>query len=177
MLVTYESGSPVPSHGFLVETPPRLLPIQHPSRAAHYRSRDHDRQFDATFVRRVRASKPLDKRYDIRDDVVTGLMLRVIPSGTRTYTIEGAVHGRRLYANIGDPVTLTVPQARRGARRLIANFVEPVKIDNGPRAPRHPMTAFAEEFLDRQAHRWKPRIRATNTHIVQKYMLPTFGGW
>ena len=33
----------------------------------------------STFVRRVRAAKPRDKRYDNRDDVVTGLIFRVFP--------------------------------------------------------------------------------------------------
>ncbi len=37
------------------------------------------------------------------------------------------------------------------------------------------MTTFAKEFLDRQAHRWKPRTRETNTRIVCKYIVPTFG--
>ena len=129
----------------------------------------------STFARRVRVARPRDKRYDIRDDVVTGLILRILPSGTRTYTIERAVHGRRRYANIGDAATLTVPQARRDARRLIASFTEPAKIDIGPRTPGHPMTAFAEEFLDRQAYRWKPRTRETNTRIVRKNILPVFG--
>ena len=130
---------------------------------------------NSSFARRVRAAKPRSKRFDIRDDVVTGLILRVLPTGTRTYTLERAVRGRRRYANIGDAASLTVPQARREARRRIANFTEPAKVAIGPRTPGHPMTAFAEEFLDRQAHRWKPRTRETNTRIVSKYILPTFG--
>ena len=129
----------------------------------------------STFARRVRAAKPRSKRYDIRDDVVTGLILRVLPTGTRTFTLERAVHGRRRYANIGDAVTLTVPQARREARRLIAHFTEPAKAVTGPRTPEHPMTAFAEEFLERQAHRWKPRTQETNTRIVRNDILPVFG--
>ena len=36
------------------------------------------------------------------------------------------------------------------------------------------MTAFAEEFLDRQAHRWKPRTVETNSRIVRKDILPAF---
>ena len=48
-------------------------------------------------------------------------------------------------------------------------------MDSGPRTPGHPMTVFAEEFLDRQAHRWKPRTLETNSRIVRKDILPTFG--
>ena len=38
------------------------------------------------------------------------------------------------------------------------------------------MTAFAEEFLDRQARRWKPRTQETNSRIVRNDILPAFGG-
>ena len=37
------------------------------------------------------------------------------------------------------------------------------------------MNAFAEEFLDRQAHRWNPRTRKTNSRIVRENILLTFG--
>ena len=39
----------------------------------------------STFVRRVRAVKPRGKRYDIRDDVIPGLLLRVFPTGARSF--------------------------------------------------------------------------------------------
>ena len=129
----------------------------------------------STFARRVRTTRPGDKRQDIRDDVVAGLLIRVFPSGARSFTLERSVRGRRHYANLGDANTMTIPQARREARRLIAGFTEPAKQGNGPRTPGHPMTAFAEEFLERQAHRWRPRTRETNTRIVHKDILPIFG--
>ena len=129
----------------------------------------------STFAKRVRATKPRSKRYDIRDDVIKGLILRVLPTGTRTYTLERAVRGRRRYANIGDAATLSVPQARREARRLIAHFNEPARARIGPRTPGHPMTAFAEEFLDRQAHCWRPRTQKANERILRKDILPVFG--
>ena len=37
------------------------------------------------------------------------------------------------------------------------------------------MNAFAEEFLDRQAHRWNPRTRKTNSRIVRENILLAFG--
>ena len=129
----------------------------------------------STFARRVRAARPRDKRQDIRDDVVAGLLIRVYPSGARTFRLERSVRGRRHYANLGDANSMTIPQARREARRLIAGFTEPTKQGNDPRTPGHPMKAFAKEFLERQAHRWKPRTRDTNTRIVRKDILPAFG--
>ncbi len=129
----------------------------------------------STFARRVRAARPRLKRQDIRDDVVAGLMVRVFPSGTRTFTLERSLRGRRHYANLGDANRMTIPQARHEARRLIADFAEPAKQGNGPRTPGHPMTDFAEEFLERQAHRWKPRTQQINERILRKNILPTFG--
>jgi len=129
----------------------------------------------STFARRVRAVKPRGKRYDIRDDVIPGLSLRVFPSDARRFALARMARGRRRYATIGDADAMTIPEARAEARRLIAAFTETVKNDGGPRTPGHPMDAFAAEFLDRQARHWKPRTLASNAYMVRKYLLPTFG--
>ena len=129
----------------------------------------------STFARRVRAAKPRAKKYEIRDDVITGLGLAVQPSGVRTFVLNRMVRGRRRYATVGNADAMTVPEARIEARRLLAAFLETVKNDNGPRTPGHPMVAFAVEFLDRQARQWKPRTLESNAYMVRKYILPAFG--
>ncbi len=129
----------------------------------------------STFARRVRAASPRDRRLKVRDDVVPGLMLRVSPSGARSFALETTLRGRRRYATVGNAETMTIPEARAEARRLIAAFTETVKNDGGPRTPGHPMDAFAEEFLDRQARHWKPRTLETNAYMVRKDILPAFG--
>ncbi len=129
----------------------------------------------STFARRVRAAKPRATKYEVRDDVVSGLALAVQPTGVRTFFLARMVRGRRRYATVGSADAMTIPEARREARRLIASYIEPAKTDNGPRTPGHPMDAFAEEFLDRQAHRWKPRTLECNARIVRKDILPAFG--
>ena len=131
-------------------------------------------QTKSTFARRVRAAKPRETRYDIRDDVIPGLSPRVFPSGARSFALARMARGRRRYATIGDAEAMTIPEARAEARRLIAAFTETVKNDGGPRTPGHPMDAFAEEFLDRQARHWKPRTRECNARIVRKDILPAF---
>ena len=83
----------------------------------------------STFARRVRAARPRAKKYEVRDDVVTGLALAVQPTGVRTYFLARIVHGRRRRATIGSADAMTIPEARREARRLIAAFTE-----SGPRA-------------------------------------------
>jgi len=129
----------------------------------------------STFARRVRAARPRAKRYDIRDDMIPGLFLRVFPSGARSFALDRMARGRRRYATLGSADAMTVPEARAEARRLIAAFTETVRNDGGPRTPGKPMDAFAAEFLDRQARHWKPRTRETNARIVRKNILPAFG--
>ena len=129
----------------------------------------------STFARRVRAAKPRATKFEVRDDEVSGLVLAIQPTGVRTYFLSRIVRGRRRYATIGSADAMTIPEARRESRRLIASYIEPAKTESGPRTPGHPMTAFAEQFLDRQAHRWKPRTLESNTRVVRKDILPTFG--
>ena len=129
----------------------------------------------STFARRVRAAKPRATKYEIRDDVVSGLALTIQPTEIRTFFFARMVRGRRRYATIGNADAMTIPEARREARRLIAAFTETVRNDGGLRTPGHPMKAFAEEFLDRQAHGWKPRTQEANSRFVRKNILPAFG--
>ncbi len=98
----------------------------------------------STFARRVRAAKPREKRYDIRDDVIPGLFLRVFPSGVRSFALDRMTRGRRRFATLGNADAMTIPEARREARRLIASYMEPATTDNGPRTPGRPMEAFAQ---------------------------------
>ena len=94
----------------------------------------------STFARRVRAAKPRATKYEIRDDVVSGLALAIQPTGVRTWFLARMVRGRRRYATIGSADAMTIPEARREARRLIASYIEPAKTDNGPRTPGHRWT-------------------------------------
>ena len=129
----------------------------------------------STFARRVRAARPREKRREIRDDVIPGLTLRIYPSGARSFVLERTVRGQLRYATIGNADAMTIPEARREARRLIASFIEPAKKDNGPKTPGHPMDAFAGEFLERYARHWKPRTLTASAYVVRKYILPAFG--
>ena len=129
----------------------------------------------STFARRVRAAKPRPRKYDVWDDVISGLALRVGTSGHRSFFLRRSVRGRIRSATIGRADKMTVPQARAEARRLIASFIEPARKDDGARTPGRPMDAFAAEFLERYARHWKPRTLADSAYVVRKYILPAFG--
>ncbi|MCY4591749.1 MAG: Arm DNA-binding domain-containing protein, partial [Alphaproteobacteria bacterium] len=95
---------------------------------------------NSTFSRRLRAARPRDKGYEVRDDIVSGLGVSIQPTGTRTFFLARMARGKRRYARIGDADAMTVPEARREARSLIASYIEPARKDNGPRTPGYPMT-------------------------------------
>ena len=110
-----------------------------------------DKPKSPTFAQRIRAAKPRERRYAIRGDVIPGLMLRVHPGGERIFVIERRVRRRWRYATIGTADSITVPEARREARQIIAGFLDTPAKTKGPRTPGRPMTEFAEEFIDRHA--------------------------
>ena len=129
----------------------------------------------STFAKRLRAARPRERAYEVRDDIVSGLCATIQPTGVRTFFLARMVRGKRRYATIGSAGSMTVPKARREARRLIASYIEPAVKDCGPKTPGHPMTAFADEFLERHGRHWKPRTLETNSRIVRKSILPAFG--
>ena len=129
----------------------------------------------STFAKRIRSAKARAKKYDVWDDVITGLGLRVGTSGHRAFFLRRSVRGRIRSAAIGSADAMSVPEARAEARKLLATFIDPARKDNGPRTPGHPMDAFAGEFLDRQARHWKARTLESNTYMVRNYILPAFG--
>lgn len=70
---------------------------------------------------RVEGAKPQAKPYELRDIDTKGLLLRVQPSGTRSYILEWA-RGKRV--TIGAAGALTLEQARTEATRLLAQARE-----------------------------------------------------
>ena len=126
----------------------------------------------STFARRIRAAKPRTRKYDVWDDAISGLGLRVGTSGHRSFFLRRTVRGRIRSTTIGNADTMTLPQARREARELIAAFLDTMKKDGGPRTPGRPMDAFAEGFLERYARHWKPVTLENSAYVVRKYILP-----
>ena len=129
----------------------------------------------STFARRVRAARPRNRPYDVWDDVIAGLALRVGATGHRSFFLRRSVRGRKRYAAIGNADEMTVPEARQKARKLIAAFIDTAKANGGPRTPGRPMNAFAEEFLERYARHWKPTTLKSSALCIREYILPAFG--
>jgi len=70
----------------------------------------------------VQKITPTDKRQKIKDLVLPGLMLRVEPSGKKTWYIDyKRPNGQRTYHKIGSAEILTVAQARDLAKEFLAS--------------------------------------------------------
>ena len=69
----------------------------------------------------VKTNKPKEKRYEIWDKGYSGLFLRVLPTGTKSFFIA---LDRRTIRKIGDANLLTVGQAKTRATKMKADFDE-----------------------------------------------------
>lgn len=69
----------------------------------------------------IESAKPESKEYRLRDAKVPGLTLRILPSGTKTYSV---VWGRGQARNIGRHPAMTLEGARVEARRVLSEIDE-----------------------------------------------------
>ncbi len=130
----------------------------------------------STFGERIRAAKPRDKRYELWDDAVSGLGLRIGPSGHRAFFLRRKLPtGRVRSITLGTAEGMSVAEARREARRVLAAVLDEPDDGHGPRYPGRPMNEFAEEFIERHARHWKPATLASNAHALRKHILPALG--
>ena len=127
-----------------------------------------------TFAKRVRAAKPRARKYDVWDDVISGLGLRVGTSGHRSFFLRRNVRGRIRSATIGNADTLSVPEARAEARRLLATFIEPARKDTRTQDAWPPDARLRQEFFDRQARTGRPRHWTPTPTWSASPILPAF---
>ena len=109
------------------------------------------------------------------DDEISGLGVCVYPSGARSFILRRHPHGKVRCATLGSAERMSLPEARREARRTLAALLDTPEEGSGPRYPGRPMAEFAEEFLERQARHWKPATLATNRWAVRVVILPALG--
>ena len=130
----------------------------------------------STFGKRIRAAKPRDKYYDLWDETVSGLGLRIGPSGQRSFFLRRKLPtGKVRSVTLGSADRMSVAEARREARRVLATLLDMPEEGRRPRHPGRPMAEFAEEFLERYARHWKPATLESSTLALRKYILPALG--
>ncbi len=86
----------------------------------------------------IRKLKPLERRHIYRDSTLRGFGVEVMPSGHKSYLIDGRIRrGRTRRIHIGTVGTMTIKEARAKARELLSQMqqgIDPVEVGRGERA-------------------------------------------
>ena len=125
--------------------------------------------------RRVDSLKPDKKTLDVRDCVLRGFGVRILPSGSKRYFLHHQVDGKRRWLSIGDAGVMTLECARERATSLLASR------SHGDDAS--PATSasilfedVASEVFRRYKRHWKPRTLEVNLGYFRNQILPWFKG-
>lgn len=120
----------------------------------------------------ARAATPGDKEYQIHDRTLQGLMLRVQPSGGKTWVHRRRIDGKPRRVTLGAAETITADEARA---KVHAHLAAAVHVDQ-PSKPKGPRFAeMAKVCLQRRAASWKPSTRRTHECYLRSTLLPFFG--
>ena len=122
---------------------------------------------------RISALKPARSARDIRDKVLKGFDIRIMPSGRRRFFIHTQCDGRRIRKIIGDPEQVGVSEAREVAQTALAAIRkgQPATVSPGETL----FEVAAEEMFRRHARHRKPSTCKVNRHLPRKQILPWFG--
>ena len=87
----------------------------------------------SSFGERIRAARPRDKRYDLWDETVSGLGLRIGSSGQRSFFLRRKLPtGKARSVTLGSADRMSVAEARREARRVLATLLDVPEEGRGP---------------------------------------------
>lgn len=118
-----------------------------------------------------KAAQPREKPFEISDERLTGFLLRVQPSGVRSYVVQLA-RGRRV--TIGKVGHLTPDQARERAQQVFGNVAhgrEPLQgIDGAERLT-------LGEFIEGTYAPWLRARRPTTATVSLERIKHLFGTW
>ncbi|MGI9488715.1 MAG: tyrosine-type recombinase/integrase [Geminicoccaceae bacterium] len=121
----------------------------------------------------VTAAMPATREYCLRDLKLSGLALRVLPSGGKRWVMHLRVDGQFRRVTLGDARSIPVNEARTKAHALLGgNLPDPLP------AKREAMRfdAFARLYESRRAPSWKPATLQTFRGYLRCTLLPFFAG-
>lgn len=121
---------------------------------------------------KVRALRPKKTTRNVRDSVLAGFGVRILPSGRARYFIHSQHEGRRTWRIVGDPAMMAATEAREKARRMLAS------IRSGRPASEEEtlFEAVAEKAFSRHGRNWKPGTLSKNRSYLRTQILPWFRG-
>ena len=104
----------------------------------------------------------------VRDHTLPGFSLTIAADDTRTFSVRVRRKLGVVSLPLGTAAELTAAEARaRAAAEIEAAQAER---RTGPL-----FRDFADEFMLRQARRWKPATRRSNAAMLRRHLLPAFG--
>ena len=120
-----------------------------------------------------RETQTRNKTYDIRDGVLKGFGLRVLPSGRKHYFVHTQHHRQRIWKHIADAGAITEPEARARATSVLASIRNVERgIDVLPE--QIVFERVAEDVFQRYQRHWKPATLEVNRSYYRKQILPWF---
>ncbi len=119
----------------------------------------------------VRGRAPSRREAVLWDGVVSGLGVRALPSGRKTWFVHRRVGNGLVKRTLSATDAMSVEDARRGARALI----EEAECGDGAAVSVPTMQTFGPAFLADCAERWKPSTRTAHAHNMQRFILLAFG--
>ncbi len=119
---------------------------------------------------RVRALRPARTTRNIRDTVLSGFGVRVLPGGRKRFFVHVQHAGRRTRRIVGDPAGMAVAEAREKARGMLAS----IRTGRPASAEGTLFEAVAEAAFSRHGRIRKPSTLSRNRHYLGKQILPWF---
>ena len=119
---------------------------------------------------RVKALRPRQSAYDVRDVKLKGFGVRVLPSGATRFSIHVQHRGKRIWKIVGNASAMNLNEARTRATAML------VAVRDGADAPALPeetlFESVAEATFRRYARVWKGSV----AKIVRNGELSAFAG-
>lgn len=123
---------------------------------------------------RIKALNPAKTTRDVRDAVLRGFGVRILPSGGKRFFIHTQFKGQRVWKLIGDADMLGVADAREAARSALAAVRKGQPVVASP--DETSFEAVAEDVFSRYGRRWKPSTLKVNRWYLSNQILPWFRG-
>ena len=123
--------------------------------------------------RGVDSLKPRRTTRDVRDSVIRGFGVRILPSGGKRYFLHHQTGGKRVWQSIGDARDMTLACARERATALLAAGDGKPPPDAGSAIL---FEEVAEEVFRRYRRHWKPGTLKVNLNYLRNQILPWFKG-
>ena len=126
-------------------------------------------------ARRVETLKPRRSAYNVRDRILKGFGVRVLPSGDKRYFIHSQHRGRRIWKIVGEAGSIGADDARARAKALLA-AVRDGREQSIVAATDIAFETVGEEVFRRYARNWKPSTLQVNRGHYRNHILPWFKG-